>query len=60
MVKKLFKHEFHAMWRSMIPMWVVLLGLSLMGRLIHLFETDNLIYDIVSSSAVLLFAASTA
>ena len=58
MVKKLFKHEFHAMWRSMTPMWVVLLGLSLMGRLIHLFETDNLIYDIVSSSSVFFYVVA--
>ena len=55
MVKKLFKHEIHAMWRSMAPIWVVLLGVSVLGRLIHLFETDNVIYNIVSSSAVLFY-----
>ena len=58
MVKKLFKHEIHAMWRSMAPIWVVLLGVSVLGRLIHLFEADNVIYDIVSSSAVLFYVVS--
>ena len=58
MVKKLFKHEIHAMWRSMAPIWVVLLGVSVLGRVIHLFETDNVIYNIVSGSAVLFYVVA--
>ena len=58
MVKKLFKHEIHAMWRSMAPIWVVLLGVSVLGRLIHLFETkgiENLNY--LAMAALGLFFA---
>lgn len=46
------------MWRSMAPIWVVLLGVSVLGRVIHLFEADNVIYNIVSGSAVLFYAVA--
>lgn len=58
MVKKLFKHEAHAMWRSMLPFWGVLCGVSLLGRLIQLFEQDNVAYNIVSSSAFFFYGVS--
>lgn len=58
MVKKLFKHEAHALWRLMIPIWVVLLGVSVLGRLIQLFEQDTVVYEIVSGSAFFFYGVS--
>ena len=51
MVKKLFKHEMHALWRSMIPIWCLLGGASVLGRFIQLFEQDTIVYSIISGSA---------
>ena len=58
MVKKLFKHEIHALWRSMAPVWCVLFGVSVMGRLIQLFEQESVIYNIVSGSSVFFYVVA--
>ena len=58
MVKKLFKHEIHALWRSMAPVWGVLFGVSVLGRLIRLFEQDTVIYNIISGSSVFFYIIS--
>jgi len=52
MVKKLLKHEFMALSRMLVPMYIILLGLSVITRVIFAFETGSLIYDIISSSSV--------
>ena len=58
MVKKLFKHEVHALWRSMMPIWAMLGGFSVLGRLIQLFEQDSVAYNIISGSAAFFYAVS--
>lgn len=58
MVKKLLKHEAHALWRSMMPIWSVLFGVSLLGRLIQLFEQNTVAYDIISGSSIFFYAVS--
>ncbi len=58
MVKKLFKHEVHALWRSMIPIWAILGGVSILGRLIQLFEQETVAYNIISGSAVFFYVIS--
>ena len=58
MVKKLFKHEIHALWRLMAPVWGILLGVSALGRLIQLFEQDTVIYNIISGSSVFFYAVA--
>ena len=55
MVKKLFKHEYFALWRLMIPIWCVLFGVSVFGRLIQLFEQDNVAYDIINGSSIVFY-----
>lgn len=54
MVKKLIKHEFMALSRMLVPMYIVLLGLSIITRIIAIFESDHLIYEIVLVSAVII------
>ncbi len=58
MVKKLFKHEFQSYWRILIPVWCVLLGIAAFGRLLFLFESDTVIYDIVSGSSIFFYVLS--
>ena len=58
MVKKLFKHEVYALWRSMMPIWGVLFGVSILGRFIQLFEQETVAYDIVSGSAIFFYVVS--
>ena len=52
MVKKLIKYEFLAYARTMIPMMIILFGVSLLNRFIQLFENRSNIYGIVFTSSV--------
>lgn len=52
MVKKLIKHEFMALARMLVPMYIILLGLSVITRVIAFFENDSVVYDIISGSSV--------
>lgn len=58
MVKKLFKHEAHALWRSMMPIWCVLFGVSVLGRFIQLFEQESVAYNIINGSAIFFYVVS--
>lgn len=58
MVKKLFKHEMHAVWRLMIPIWCVLCGVSILGRFIQLFEQESVAYNIINGSAIFFYVVS--
>lgn len=58
MVKKLFKHEIHALWRLMIPIWCVLFGMSVLGRFIQLFEQETVAYNIISGSAIFFYVVA--
>lgn len=58
MVKKLFKHEIHALWRLMIPIWCVLFGMSILGRFIQLFEQETRAYNIISGSAIFFYVVA--
>ncbi len=60
MVKKLIKHEIFAYMRIMVPTYIVLLGIALMGRMIQLFEFDingvyEVVYDTVFNSSVFIY-----
>lgn len=54
MVKKLLKHEFMALSRMLVPMYIILLGLSLITRIIVIFENDSVIYNIISISSIIV------
>ena len=55
MVKKLFKHEFAAYWRVLIPAWIALMGVSVMGRLIQFLESESTVYAIVNGSSLVFY-----
>lgn len=52
MVKKLLKHEFMALSRMLVPMYIILIGLSLVTRIIAIFENDSVIYNIILGSSI--------
>ena len=54
MVKKLIKHEFASLARLLVPMYIIILGLSVVTRIIHIFENDSTIFGIISGSAVFM------
>lgn len=58
MVKKLFKHEMNAYWRVMIPVWIILLSVATLGRTIQIFEQENVFYNIVNGSAIVMYAVA--
>ena len=51
MVTKLFKYEIRSYWRSLAPIWAVLVGVGALTRLVRFFESESNIYGIVSGSA---------
>lgn len=58
MVKKLLKQEFTYYLRSLTPVYIILLGISILGRITHFFESDNWIYEIVGNASVAVYAVS--
>ncbi len=54
MVKKLFKHEFLAMGRLTLPVLAGILGVGTLTRLIYVFESDNVFFNIVGVSAFIM------
>lgn len=55
MVKKLFKHEFSAVLRTWLPMQIILLAVALFGRIIQFFESNTQAYNIVFTSATVIY-----
>lgn len=55
MVRKLFKHELLFYWRLILPVEIALLGVALLGRFTQLFEADTVVYNIVSTSSIVVF-----
>ena len=52
MVKKLFKHEIKYYIRSLTPVYIVLLGIAVMGRILECFEAQTTSYSILRGSSV--------
>ncbi len=55
MVKKLFKHEFLALARVLLPTYGILLAIAGFTRILQIVEFDHIIYDIAIRSAVIFF-----
>lgn len=47
MLKKLYKHEFHSLFRSLLPIWAALIGFAALSRLTFLMDFDNNILNTV-------------
>ncbi|MBO5231734.1 MAG: hypothetical protein J6B88_03850 [Clostridia bacterium] len=58
MVKKLFKHEIKAYLRVMLPVYICLFGVALLGRIIQFFENDNTIYSLVNGSSIFVYVVA--
>lgn len=54
MVKKLFKHEFKALFRTMLPFQIIALAVGLLTRIIYFFENDSTVYRIIAGSSGLM------
>ncbi len=55
MVRKLFKHEILAYLRAVLPIQMILIVVAAAGRVLQIFESDHIIYDIIFGSAVFAF-----
>ncbi len=58
MVKKLFKHEMIYYVRSLLPMYIILCGISIIGRLIAILENESLTYSLIRGSSVFMLVIS--
>lgn len=52
MVKKLYKQEMIYYMRSLLPVCVILMGIAVMGGMIHIFESDHWTYSIIANSSL--------
>ncbi len=52
MVKKLFKHEFLALGRTLLPVQALVLVFSALARLVQFAETDTLVYNLLWGSII--------
>ena len=55
MVKKLYRYEFISMFRTLGLFYAVLLGISILGRVIQFFESDTVAYLIIFRSTLVFF-----
>lgn len=60
MVKKLFKHEFLSYARVMSIVYVILLTMATANRVIQIFETDTIAYNIISVFSGITYGVSVA
>ena len=52
MLKKLYKHEFHSLFRNLLPIWAALIGFAALSRLTFLMDFDNNILNTVRGLSV--------
>ena len=52
MLKKLYKHEFHSLFRSLLPIWAALIGFAALSRLTFLTNLENDVLDMVRGLSV--------
>ena len=55
MVKKLYKHELLAWLRVLTIIFGIVLGVSVMHRIIQFFENDSMYYSIVNGSVSFMY-----
>ena len=60
MVRKLFKHELQYYVRTLLPMYLVLGGVALMGRFLEFFESEDSVYSIIRSSSIIMLGITCA
>ena len=53
MVRKLFKHEFIFYLRTLLPVQIILICLSVLNRTVQLFENNSVGYKIVFISSLI-------
>ena len=52
MLKKLYKHEFHSLFRSLLPIWAALIGSAVLSRLTFLTDLENDVLNIARGLSV--------
>src|SRR5574344_771267 len=59
MLKNLYKHEFKALFRSILPMYLILLGLSILDRIVLIFDANyNILVGTLQSIITLIYGVS--
>ena len=58
MVKKLFKHEFLAYMRALLPMHLIMLGIAALTRFVYIFEEDSTMFNIIGTSSIVALVVS--
>ncbi len=53
MFKKLFKHELASYMRKLLPVYIAILGISVIGRLVQTLESETTIYYFLFGSVIL-------
>ncbi len=59
MVKKLLKHEIIAYSRTILPIYIILLGVAVLTRFVQFFESDTISYNIVNTSSIVMLVVAS-
>ncbi len=54
MVKKLLKYEFSALFKTLLPMWIILLSVAFVTRFIQIFENSGKTFGVFMWSSVIM------
>lgn len=55
MLKKLYKHEFYALFRSLLPIYAALIGFAVLSKLTLIFKIENRILNIVKGFSITFY-----
>lgn len=55
MLKKLYKHEFYSLFRSMIAVYIAIIGLALLGKISFLISGDGIFASLLKTSSTVLY-----
>ena len=58
MLKKLYKHEFYSLFRTLWPIYIMLAGLAIISRISFLFNTDNIFISFIQGTSTTLYVFS--
>ena len=55
MLKKLYKHEIYSLFRSMIAVYIAIIGLALLGKVSFLVQKEHIFSSVLKVSSVALY-----
>ncbi len=55
MLKKLYRYEFYSLFRSMLPIYIGIMGLAAFSRIFMIFDVNSYLFEMFQNSVQVLF-----